>query len=449
MAPVLRVLRAAAQCRPGLALRPMPEPRMPTLVPTDTTATDTDTFPPSREAAHARIAAVDPAAYARTRNAIGGAVSGLSPYITHGLVTPREVLTAVHARHPLPLQHRFVMELGWRAYFRHVWQHRGAQILQSLHAGPLPCADYDNRLPADIRQAATGVPVVDLAVQTLYATGMLHNHARLWLASYVVHLRKVHWRCAADWMLGHLLDGDLASNHLSWQWVAGTGSHKPYLFNAENVARHAPAAWHSTGSVIDLGYEQLERWAREPERAAPGRGQHGAVCEPPCSADPPSLPSVRPPDAAMVAGKDVWLVHPWSLGRLPPLAPQVRVLGVYLREFHQAWPWSQRRWRFVGQRMARLTPVQWHGTATAIAAALSAARSVRSVAEPHLAPWLDTWAACDPAPELFAPVAQPCRSFSQWWSRSTCGVASVADLLDRPHLHPHLVPESAPMPGAP
>ena len=95
------------------------------------------------------------------------------------------------------------------------------------------------------------MPVIDEAVRTLFATGTLHNHARMWLASSVVHVRKVHWRVGADWLYGHLLDGDLASNHLSWQWVAGTGSRKPYLFNAGNVARYAPAAWHSPGSVID------------------------------------------------------------------------------------------------------------------------------------------------------------------------------------------------------
>jgi deoxyribodipyrimidine photo-lyase len=60
----------------------------------------------------------------------------------------------------------------------------------------------------------------------LYATGYLHNHARLWLASYLVHLRKVHWRVGADWMYSHLLDGDMASNYLSWQWVSSTGSNK-------------------------------------------------------------------------------------------------------------------------------------------------------------------------------------------------------------------------------
>ena len=47
-------------------------------------------------------------------------------------------------------------------------------------------------------------------VRELYQTGYLHNHARMWLASYVVHLRKLHWRTGSDWMIAHLLDGDLA-----------------------------------------------------------------------------------------------------------------------------------------------------------------------------------------------------------------------------------------------
>ena len=186
-----------------------------------------------------------------------------------------EVLAGVAARHALDVQHKFVYELGWRAYFRHVWQHRGDGILQSLHEGPLPDDAYARELPADIRQACTGVPVVDEAVRTLYATGMLHNHARMWLASYVVHVRKVHWRVGADWLYGHLLDGDLASNHLSWQWVAGTGSSKPYLFNADNVARYAPAPWHSPGSVIDTSYEALDRHGAPAACATrPGRTAH-------------------------------------------------------------------------------------------------------------------------------------------------------------------------------
>jgi deoxyribodipyrimidine photo-lyase len=389
-----------------------------------------DAFAPTLGAARARIAAVRPAAYARTRNALDGAVSGLSPYLTHGLVTLPEVLAGVVARHPLDVQHKFVYELGWRAYFRHVWQHRGDAILQSLHPGPLPEDAYACELPDDIRQACTGVPVVDEAVRTLYATGMLHNHARMWLASYVVHVRHVHWRAGADWLYAHLLDGDLASNHLSWQWVAGTGSSKPYLFNAENVARYAPVAWHSPGSVIDTTYEALDWMARQPRPGHVAAGPAAVRIEPRLSDAPPADLGAIAPSPATVAGRDVWLVHPLCLGELPGALPAgTVVIGLSVSDFHRAWPWSERRWRFAGRRMAELAAQCWHGDAAAISAALQGAASVRSVAEPHLAPWLAAWADCLPAPALFPPVERRCDSFSQWWTRATRGLASAADLL--------------------
>ena len=389
-----------------------------------------ETFAPTLAAAQARIAAVRPDAYARTRNALDGAVTGLSPYITHGFVTLSDVLAGVAAHHSLDVQHKFVFELGWRAYFRHVWQHRGEGILRSLHEGPLPDDAYAGELPADIRFGCTGVPVVDEAVRTLYETGLLHNHARMWLASYVVHMRKVHWCAGADWLYGHLLDGDLASNHLSWQWVAGTGSSKPYLFNADNVARYAPASWHSPGSVIDTSYDALDRMAREPRSESDAPPRSPSLSDPPLGAEPPVELGCVAPDAAAVTGRDVWLVHPWSLGPLPTSLPaDTVVIGVFLADFHRAWPWSERRWRFVGSRMTELAVQRWHGDAIAVGAALAGARSVRSTAEPHLAPWLPRWALCETAPALFPPVDRRCDSFSQWWTRASRGLHSAADLL--------------------
>lgn len=390
----------------------------------------TEPFAPTLAAARARIAAMCPAAYARTRNALDGAVSGLSPYITHGLVTQAEVLAGVTARHPLDIQHRFVAELGWRSFFRHVWQRRGDGILRSLHGGLLPDEAYADELPADVRLACTGVPVVDQAVRTLYATGMLHNHARLWLASYVVHLRQVHWRVGADWLYGHLLDGDLASNHLSWQWVAATGSRKPYLFNAENVARYAPPDWHSPGTLIDTGYDRLDALARQPRpRPAPPLPPT-TLAEPPLFEQPASALGLTPPDAAAVRGRDVWLVHPWSLGPPPAtLAHDVVRVGIFPAEFHQAWPWSERRWQFVARRMAEITPLRWQGSCASLRLALAGACSVRSLAEPHLAAWLPRLARCEPAPPLFPAVDRDCDSFSQWWPRATRGLATAAELL--------------------
>ena len=105
------------------------------------------------------------------------------------------------------------------------------------------------------------------------------------------------------------------------------------------------------------------------------------------------------------------------------------VLGLLVSDFHRTWPWSERRWRFVGTRMAELTSQCWHGDAAAIGAALAGARRVRCLDEPHLAPWLARWAACQAAPALFPPVARPCDAFSQWWTRASRGLSTAADLL--------------------
>ena len=384
-------------------------------------------FPPTLGAARARIDAVRPSDYARSRNALDGAVTRLSPYVTHGFVGLPEVLAGVAARHRVDVQHKFVQELGWREYFRHVWSHHGDGILESMHEGPLPGRAYARELPDDVRRARTGVPVVDRAVRTLYATGYLHNHARMWVASYVVHLRKVHWRAGADWMVAHLLDGDLASNHLSWQWVAGTVSRKPYLFNAENVARYASAEWRSEGTVVDTSYEALDAIARDP-RPVPCVPRGDGVDEPARHAAPID-PEGTAPRAADVAGRDVWLVHPWALGEPPVDLPEgcMRV-GWWPAEHPAAWPWSEARWAFVGARMAAIAPVRWHGDGASLGRALAGARSVATWGDPHVSGLLPRVVVPREPVRLFAEVDRPCASFSAWWGRCTRGARRVEQL---------------------
>ena len=132
-------------------------------------------FPSTRKEALARIAAIQPAEYARSRNALNGAVTQLSPYIAHGFVSLPEVLEDVRSRHHVGSQDKLVFELGWREYYRHVWQHRGNGIFSSLHEGVLPEDIYTHEIPLDILHGFTGVAAIDMSVQTLYTTGYLHN----------------------------------------------------------------------------------------------------------------------------------------------------------------------------------------------------------------------------------------------------------------------------------
>jgi deoxyribodipyrimidine photo-lyase len=390
-------------------------------------------FAPTRMAALERLAMVDPEAYARTRNSIEGAVTRLSPYLTHGLLSLREVYDVVNGRHPLPREHKLVFELGWRAYYRHVWSHRGDSIHQSLHAGPLPEDAYLTELPADVREARTGIPAIDLAIRTLYTTGYLHNHARMWLASYLVHWRKVHWHSGAQWMLSHLLDGDVASNHLSWQWVAGTGSNKPYVFNAENIAKYAPESWHSFGTVVDTDYETLNAMARTPLPAKPSaaRGDLNlGVAQPSCTTSP-SGEGWGPPNSSWVRRRNVWLLHPWSIGSLPEShLENTVIIGVGLPECHANVSWSEQRWRFVTDGLRSYTPRLWWGDTEQLANALRSSKTVSWQCDPHIDSAMQTVSnrlqagAFPPQTEgvydkpLFEPVTPLCASFAQWWRQT-------------------------------
>ena len=189
----------------------------------------------TREAALAALTNVDALAYARTRNYIDGNVSRLSPYFRHGVLTLNEAARSAITQYRAGA-HKFVFELAWRDYWRRVWAERGTSIHAPIETPKVALGDLP--LPDDIREARTGLACMDRFARDLTGSGYVHNHARMWFASYVVHHRKVDWRAAADWYYGELLDGDRASNTLSWQWIASSFSSKPYIFNRENLEKY-------------------------------------------------------------------------------------------------------------------------------------------------------------------------------------------------------------------
>jgi len=191
-----------------------------------------------RRAAEERLEAVDPANYATTRNNLDGAVTGLSPYLRHGVLGLNEVRKAVLNKAGRAAE-KLVNELGWRDYWQRVYQQIGNGIWQDREAYKTgwQAADYAPELPPELEAGTTGLACMDAFVEELYQTGYLHNHARMWLAAYLVHFRRVRWQTGASWFLQHLLDGDPASNNLSWQWVASTFSVKPYFFDRGNLER--------------------------------------------------------------------------------------------------------------------------------------------------------------------------------------------------------------------
>ena len=216
-------------------------------------------FTPTRAAGLARLADFAPRAgadYARRRNFdLPGhqGVSRLSPWLRHRLVTEEEVIAAVTARHGADMAGKFLSEVGWRLYFKGWLELRPG--VWDAYMAERDAAWNRIQTEAGLRRAwqdactgETGIDAFDHWARELAETGYLHNHARMWFASIWIFTLGLPWTLGADFFLRHLLDGDPASNTLSWRWVGGLHSRgKTYLAEAGNIARYTDGRFRPEG----------------------------------------------------------------------------------------------------------------------------------------------------------------------------------------------------------
>ncbi len=213
-------------------------------------------FPTDYRAIIERVDGIDPLRYGKTRNFIDGAVTYLSPYISRGVISVKQVQESVLAKgYPRGAIEKFLQELAWREYFQRVWQAKGDLLFQDLKH---PQADVlHHQMIQALVEATTGIDAIDKSIREFYNTGYLHNHVRMYVASIACNFGSAHWSAPAQWMYYHLLDGDLASNTCSWQWVAGAFSSKKYYCNQENINRFTHSNQQNT--FLDLPVEDLDK----------------------------------------------------------------------------------------------------------------------------------------------------------------------------------------------
>ncbi len=171
-------------------------------------------------------------------------VSGLSPYVRHRLIREEEIVSAVRTRHSSSAAEKFLQEVVWRTYWKGwleihpgVWpsyRDELTSLTQRLETDLALNARYSDAL-----SGKSGLTCLDQWVRELIENGYLHNHARMWFASLWIFTLKLPWALGADFFYRHLLDGDPASNTLSWRWVAGLQTKgKTYAAQAENIDRY-------------------------------------------------------------------------------------------------------------------------------------------------------------------------------------------------------------------
>ena len=176
-------------------------------------------------------------------------VSLLSKYITHRVLFEYDVVQRILAQHPMQMVEKFVQEVFWRIYWKGWLEHRPTvwADFTTFDHSQTPQTPYQQAI-----NGKTGIDCFDVWAAELQNTNYLHNHARMWFASIWVHTLKLPWELGADFFLRHLLDGDAASNTLSWRWVAGLHTRgKTYIARASNIAKFTKGRFPHTSPLSD------------------------------------------------------------------------------------------------------------------------------------------------------------------------------------------------------
>ena len=112
----------------------------------------------------------------------------------------------------------FLRQLAFREYARHMCFHfpftHERALLEHLRGAPWR---YDQRAFRAWRAGRTGYPLVDAGMRELWATGWLHNRARVVCACFLVKHLQLPWQWGLKHFWDALLDADLECCALGWQ----------------------------------------------------------------------------------------------------------------------------------------------------------------------------------------------------------------------------------------
>ena len=175
---------------------------------------------------------------ARDRPAVAG-TSLLSPHLHFGEISPRQLCAALlgttHTARNAQGVAAFLRELGWREFAHHLLYHFPQTTDEPFNSKFIGLKWKKDSAGLRAWQGGkTGIPLVDAGMRELWTTGTMHNRVRMIVASVLTKNLGIHWREGARWFWETLVDADLASNSLGWQWVAGSGADAaPYyrIFN--------------------------------------------------------------------------------------------------------------------------------------------------------------------------------------------------------------------------
>lgn len=188
-------------------------------------------------------------------------VSGLSPHLHFGEISPRQVWhEAIAAGLSAGRENDldcFQSELAWREFSYALLYHNPSLPRRAIQPRFEHFPWHKNtKLLTAWQRGETGIPLVDAGMRELWQTGYMHNRVRMVTGSFLVKNLLTHWHDGEDWFWDCLVDADLASNSASWQWIAGCGADAAPYFRIFNAVTQSEK-FDSSGEYLRRNLPQL------------------------------------------------------------------------------------------------------------------------------------------------------------------------------------------------
>ena len=165
----------------------------------------------------------------------------LSPYIRYRLISEEDIIKKTLSINPFIKTEKFIQEIYWRTYWKGWLEHRPDVYDDYLKQRNELLKNISDTIK--FQKAINGETHLNFFndwVKKLKEDGYLHNHVRMWFASIWIFTLDLPWQLGANFFMENLLDGDPASNTLSWRWVAGIQTKgKHYLARKNNIIKYA------------------------------------------------------------------------------------------------------------------------------------------------------------------------------------------------------------------
>jgi len=162
-------------------------------------------------------------------------VSCLSPYISHRLINEYEISKKVLSKHPYQKVEKYIQEIYWRVYWKG-WLELRPKVWDDF-TEDLNIIEENKNYHLAIN-GQTKIECFNDWVTEIKEYNYLHNHVRMWFASIWIFTLGLPWQKGAEFFMKYLLDGDAASNTLSWRWVGGLQTKgKHYLAQSWNISK--------------------------------------------------------------------------------------------------------------------------------------------------------------------------------------------------------------------